>query len=124
MLEDYLYKNLTGQIIGCTFEVYKNLGFGFLEKVYEKAMMIELRAKNLKADNQSPIKVKYKGEIIGDYCADILVENKVIVELKAEKSYNKKHEAQLLNYLKATGIQLGLLLNFGENKCHPKRLVF
>ncbi len=123
-MKEYLYSDLTGQIIGCAFEVYKNLGYGFLEKVYEKAIIIELRAKNLKADNQSPIKVKYKGEVIGDYCADILVENKVIVELKVEKSYNKKHEAQLLNYLKATGLPLGLLLNFGANRCHPKRMVF
>jgi len=123
-LKEFLYSDLTGGIIGCAFEVYKNLGYGFLEKVYENAMMIELRAKNLKADNQFPIKVKYKGNIIGDYFADIFVEDTVMVELKTEKSYNKKHEAQLLNYLKATGMQLGLLLNFGANRCHPKRLVF
>ena len=89
------------------------LGYGFLEKVYEKAMMIEFRKANVPAVSQDPIKVLYEDEIIGEYFADILVDRKVIVEIKATKNLIIDHEAQLLNYLKATDIEVGLLLNFG-----------
>ncbi len=89
----------------------------------ESALMIELRLKGLQAENQKPISIFYKGESVGDYIADILVEDKVIVELKAEKEYNPKHEAQLINYLKATKLKVGLLINFGSNECKPKRIV-
>ena len=122
-MADFLFKEITHKIIGAAFEVYKELGYGFLEKVYEKALLIELRSKGLKAENQKFIRILYKDESVGDYVADILVEDKRIVELKAEKEYNTKHEAQLINYLKATQLKVGLLINFGEKLCKPKRIV-
>jgi len=94
-----------------------------LEKVYENALVLELKRRGLRVEQQVPIDVHYKGVLVGQYVADLLVEGKVIVEIKAEKAYNSKHEAQLLNYLKATGIPVGLLLNFGERRCEHKRLV-
>jgi GxxExxY protein len=94
--------------------VYNNLGAGFLEKVYEKAMEIELRKQGLVAVTQFPIKVYYDNNIIGDYFADILVENCIIVELKAINEISKVHETQLVNYLKATGLKVGLIINFGD----------
>ena len=100
------------------------LGHGFLEKVYEKALMIELRNRGLGVENQVPLKVIYKEEIIGEYFADLLVEGKVIVEIKAVKHLLKEHQAQLLNYLKATGIQVGLMVNFTKSKAEIKRMVF
>ena len=105
------------------FEVNKVLGAGFLEKVYENALLIELRNRGLKADSQVPIKVFYKGEVVGEYTADILVEEKVILELKTVEKLEKIHEAQLLNYLKATGVQVGILVNFKHTKAEIKRVV-
>jgi len=122
-MELFLFEEITHKIIGAAFNVYKELCYGFLEKVYENSLLIELRLKGLKAENQQPIRIFYKGETVGDYIADILVEEKVIVELKAEKEYNPKHEAQLINYLRATKLKVGLLINFGSNKCKPKRIV-
>jgi len=119
----FLHGEVTEQVIGAAFEVWKVLGYGFLEKVYENALMVELRLRGIAAEQQHGIDVRYKGVVIGQYAADVLVENKIVVELKAEREYNPKHEAQLLNYLKATGIKVGLLLNFGEKKCEFKRLV-
>ncbi|MBI3583122.1 MAG: GxxExxY protein [Nitrospinae bacterium] len=101
-------------LIGCAYEVYNKLGGGFLEKVYENAMMIKLKEKGLSAIQQSHVNVYFEGNLVGEYFADILVEDKVIVELKAVSELSKTHEVQLVNYLKATGIKLGLLLNFGE----------
>ena len=120
----FLFEDITREIIGAAFEVYKVLGYGFFEKVYENALLIELQLRALKVESQKPIRISYKGDSVGDYIADILVEEKVIVELKAEKEYNAKHEAQLINYLKATGLKVGLLINFGEDKCKPKRMVY
>jgi GxxExxY protein len=94
-----------------------------LEKVYENALLVELRKRGLKADSQVPIKVSYKKEVVGEYIADILVEDKVIVELKAVESLEKIHEAQLLNYLRATGIRVGLLVNMKHPKAEIKRMV-
>jgi GxxExxY protein len=93
-----------------------------LEKVYENTLVVELKLRGLAVEQQFGMDVSYKSVSVGNYAADLFVENKVIVELKAEKDYNAKHQAQLLNYLKATGIQVGLLLNFGETKCEFKRL--
>ena len=121
---NFLYEEVTREIIGAAFEVYKVFGYGFLEKVYENAMIIELRLRGVKVESQKPIRVSYKGEPVGEYIADMLVDEKVIVELKAEKEYNRKHEAQLINYLKATKLKVGLLINFGEDRCKPKRLVY
>ena len=124
MEKEFYYKELTYQIIGAAFEVYKALGYGFLEKVYENALIHELQLRGIHATDQYPIKVKYKGTEVGNYSADIIVENKVIVELKTGEAFNRVHEAQLLNYLKATGIKVGLLMNFGPEKCEYKRLVY
>jgi len=114
---------LTYQINGAIFEVNRVLGAGFLEKVYENALLIELIARGLKAENQIPIKVQYKGKEVGEYYADIVVEKQVILELKALDSLQKIHEAQLLNYLKATGYKIGLLVNFTHPKAEIKRFV-
>jgi len=122
-MELLLFEEITHKIIGAAFDVYKELGYGFLEKVYENSLLIELRLKGLKAENQQPIRIFYKGETVGDYIADILVEEKVIIELKAEKEYTPKHKAQLINYLRTTKLKVGLLINFGSNKCKPKRIV-
>ncbi len=110
---DFKYKDLTEKIIGIFYGVYNKLGYGFLEKVYENAMMIELRRAGIEAKAQMPISVMYDEATIGEYTADILVENQVIVEIKAAKALLSDHEAQLLNYLKATKIEVGLLVNFG-----------
>jgi GxxExxY protein len=120
---DFKHQELTEKIIKLFYKVYNKLGYGFLEKVYENAMMIELKKENIPASAQAPIKVIYDDEVIGDYYADILVDNKVIVELKAVRNLSGENEAQLLNYLKATGIEVGLLLNFGVRP-ELKRRVF
>jgi GxxExxY protein len=114
---------ITYAVRDAVFEVNRVLGPGFLEKVYENALLVELRKRGLKAYSQVPIKVSYKGEMVGEYIADILVEDKVIVELKAVESLEKIHEAQLLNYLRATGIQAGLLVNMKHRKAEINRMV-
>ena len=121
--QDFKYKELTEKIINIFYMVYNKLGYGFLEKVYENAIMIEFKKEGIPAVSQSPIKVFYEGEIIGDYYTDILVDNKVIVEIKASKHLVKENEAQLINYLKATNSEVGLLLNFGT-KPEIKRKAF
>ncbi len=113
-MTEYLYQELTSKIIACFYKVYNTLGFGFLEKVYENALLIELNKSGLIAERQKPIKVQYESQIVGEYFADIIVNNKVILELKAVESLIEEHELQLINYLKATKIELGLLLNFGK----------
>ena len=114
---------ITYAINGAVFEVNRILGPGFLEKVYEKALLIELKRRGLNAGSQVPIRVFYKDNTVGEYIADLLVEGKVIVELKTVEKLDKVHEAQLLNYLKATGIQVGLLVNFKHPKAEIKRMV-
>ena len=115
--------DITYEINGAVFEVNKILGPGFLEKVYENALLVELNKRGLKAKNQVPIKVFYKGEVVGDYAADLLVEDKVIVELKTVENLDKAHEAQLLNYLKATGYEIGLLVNFTHPRAEIRRFI-
>ena len=117
-LDDITYK-----INGAIFEVNRELGSGFLEKVYENALKVEIKNRGLQAENQVPIEVKYKGSTVGQYLADIIVENQVIIELKAIESLQKIHEAQILNYLKATGFKIGLLVNFTHPKAIIKRFV-
>jgi GxxExxY protein len=121
--QDFKYKELTEKIIEIFYRVYNKLGYGFLEKVYENAMMIEFKKENISAVSQSAIKVLYEGEIVGEYFADILITDKIIVEIKATKNIAEEHEAQLLNYLKATDIEVGLLLNYGP-KPNFKRKAF
>ena len=121
--QDFKHKELTEKIIKIFYRVYNKLGYGFLEKIYENAMMVEFKKEDIPAVCQSAIKVFYEGEVIGEYYADILVDNKVIVEIKTAKCLVEENEAQLLNYLKATDIEVGLLLNFGT-KPELKRKAF
>lgn len=114
---------ITYAINGAVFEVNRVLGPGFLEKVYENALLQELKERGLEARSQAPIKVSYKGSVVGEYFADILVEEKVIVEIKTVDSLGRAHEAQVLNYLKATGVHIGLLVNFRQPKAEIKRMV-
>ncbi|GAB4287298.1 MAG: GxxExxY protein [Marinilabiliales bacterium] len=122
-MNELFHKELSGKIINCFYTVYNTLGFGFLEKVYENAMMIELRENGIKAEKQKPIKVYYNEELVGEYFADIIVEDLIIIELKAAEGIVEEHELQLINYLKATDKEVGLLLNFGK-KPEFRRKIF
>ena len=117
-----LFEELTQQVIAACFEVINELGFGFLESVYEKALLVVLRQKGISAAAQVPLKVLFRGEIVGEFFADILVENKLVIELKAVRTLLPEHQAQVINYLKATGIEVGLLVNFGSPKLEVRRL--
>lgn len=119
-----LHAEITDQIIGAAFEVHGVLGYGFLESVYQKAMQVELIRRGLDCKLEEPIRVTYKGVDVGKFEADLLVNACVIVEVKIAKEYQKADEAQLLNELKATGIKVGLLINFGRAKVEFSRLVF
>ena len=117
------FKELTEKIIGCAFTVHNRMGIGFLESVYEKCMLIELRKCGLVSEAQKPITVLYEGEEVGHFVADMLIEDTVIVELKSVRALNTAHEIQLVNDLTATGKPVGLLLNFGEKKVEVARKV-
>jgi len=112
--KDLLHSDLTDKIIAAAYDVHNQLGFGFSEKVYENAMVIKLTSKGLRTAQQTSINVFFEGKLVGEYFTDILVEDTVIVELKAVAELAKAHEAQLIHYLKATGKRVGLLINFGE----------
>ena len=122
--KDYSLRPITEQLIGAAYEVHNILGYGFLERVYQKALQVELELRGVKAELEPKIKVQFKGVIVGDYAADLLVENKIIVELKTDAAYQSIHEAQLLNELRGTGMKLGFLINFGREKVEYKRMVF
>ena len=124
MDDNILYKDLSYEIVAAAIDVWKNLGYGFLEKVYENALMIELRKREISCEQQRPIKVHYDGQIVGDFIGDIIVNKEIILELKSAKGIDNAHIAQVLNYLKATGSRLGLILNFGPDKLESKRVVF
>jgi len=117
------YGDLTETIIGCAYRVYNKMGFGFLESVYEKCLLIELRKADVQAESQKPIIVFYDNEVVGEFVADIIVNDTIILELKSVKRIIKAHEVQLVNYLVATGKPVGLILNFGESKVEVKRKV-
>jgi len=117
------HEGITKKIIGCAYRVYNRMGFGFLESVYEKCLIIELRRAGLGVEPQKPISVSYDGEKVGEFTADLVVEGVVIVELKSVQRIIKAHEIQLVNYLVATGLPVGLLINFGENRVEVKRKV-
>ena len=121
---DFSLQPVTQQIIGAAFEVHNILGFGFLEKVYQRAMQVELQSRGVKVELEPKTQIQFKGIIVGDYAADLLVEGKIIVELKTDATYQSLHEAQLLNELRSTGIKLGYLINFGREKVEYKRMVF
>lgn len=116
-----LHEDVTNKILAACFEVSNELGAGFLESVYEKALLIALRDKELTAQSQVPLKVSFRNKVVGDFVADIVVENKVLIELKAVKNLMLEHQAQIINYLKATGIEIGLLINFGNSKMEFRR---
>ena len=117
------HKELTEKIIGCAYRVYNKMGYGFLESVYEKCLMIELKRAGIQAESQKPITVKYEGETVGEFIADMVVEGTVILELKSVRRIIRAHEIQLVNYLVATGTEVGLILNFSEEKVEVKRKV-
>jgi len=114
---------LSEKIIGAAFEVSNILGVGFLEKVYENALNVELKLRGVQTQQQAPLKVYYKDELVGDYFADILVEDEIIIELKTVKEFDDIHIAQCLNYLKITGLKLCLLINFSKPRVDIKRIV-
>lgn len=120
---NYKYSKLTDELINAFYDVYNTLGFGFLEKVYEKALMVELKSRNIKAESQKKIQVQYAGVTVGDYYADIIANDKVLIEIKASEKLCEEDTYQLINYLKASEMEVGLLLNFGR-KPEVKRKVF
>jgi len=122
-MDEILHKELTNKILGCFYTVYNTLGFGFLEKVYENAMMVELYKQRIYAEKQRPISVYYSESVVGEYFADIIVEDTIIIGLKAAECLIEEHELQLINYLKATDKEIGLLLNFGKRP-EFKRKIF
>jgi GxxExxY protein len=115
MMKNFPHQELTKSIIGLYYDVYNELGYGFMEKVYHNAMLIELKKRGFEIDNQKKLNVLYKNEIVGEYIPDIIVNNKVILELKTVEYLLDIHENQLLNYLKATDCEVGILLNFGKD---------
>jgi len=114
---------VTETIIGCAYRVYNKMGFGFLESVYEKCLLIELRKAGLDTESQKPITVYYDDETVGEFVADIIVNDTIILEMKSVRRVIKAHEVQLVNYLVATGKPVGLILNFGERKVEVKRKI-
>ncbi len=123
-MPELLHKETTGKIVGAAFEVYNTLGYGFLASVYRQSMQVELLGANALCETERRIDVLYKGTNVGVYRADLFVDERVIVEVKVAKEYNRADEAQLLNELKATGIKVGMLLNFGRERVEFKRMVF
>jgi GxxExxY protein len=121
-IQDFLHKELTEKIIEACLEVMTELGSGFLESVYEKSLLIALSQKGIAARSQVPLKVIFRGEVVGEYFADVLIEDTIIIELKTVKALLPEHQAQVINYLKATGKDLGLLINFGTPRLEVKRL--
>ena len=119
-----LHRDVTEKIIGAAFEVHRELGYGFLERVYERSMQVELIKRGSTAEIEKRVQVQYKQVVVGDYDSDLIVNGCVLVELKVNPQYDRRDEAQLLNVLKATGIRVGLLVNFGRLKVEYKRLVF
>ena len=118
----YKYQEITSQIINSAHTVHNTLGYGFLEKVYHKSLVIELRKRGFFVESEKPIKIEYENQIVGEYFADIVVDNKIIVEAKAVSEYSALFEAQLLNYLKAMHLEVGLIINFGPS-VQVKRMV-
>ncbi len=119
-----LHREVTERIIGAAFEVHGELGYGFLERVYERSLQVELLRRGSAAEIEKRVQVRYKDIVVGDYDSDLIVDGCVLVELKVNPQYDRRDEAQLLNVLKATGLKVGLLVNFGRTKVEYKRLVF
>ena len=121
--KDYSLEPVTRELIGAAFEVHNVLGYGFLERVYQRAMQVELTLRGVKVELEPKLQVHFKSVIVGDYAADLLVEDRIVVELKTDPEYQSAHEAQLLNELKGTRTRLGFLINFGRVKVEYKRMV-
>jgi len=121
--DEILYKDLAYKIVGLAMRVHRKLGYGFLEKVYENALMVLFRREGIEAKQQAPITVYFEEEVVGNYYADILVEDKVILEIKSVEKIIDAHIAQSLNYLKATGLRLAIILNFSKEKLEYKRII-
>lgn len=120
---EIVYKELSYQVMAAIYEVHSTLGSGYPENIYEEALCKELKARDIAYQRQKPIEVSYKGDKVGDYRLDLVIEGKIILELKAVSELNDVFEAQLYSYLKATGLKLGLLVNFGKKKVEYKRIV-
>jgi GxxExxY protein len=118
------HKEVTQAVIGAAFEVHNHLGYGFLHRVYQRALQVELARRNLRTDWEKRVNVHYKDVVVGDYDADPIVDECVLIEVKIAPQYDKRDEAQLLNVLKATRLKLGILINFGRNKVEHRRLIF
>ena len=123
MEREILFKKLSYEIVGAAIRVWKTLGYGFLEKVYENALAIELEKHGMAFEQQRPIKVYYGGKLVGEYVADFIVDGKIILELKSSKGIEDAHIAQTLNYLKATDLRLAVILNFGPERLAHKRVI-
>lgn len=123
VLDDYKHSEITSKIIGCAISVHNALGAGFIEKVYENALSLELTIQGHSVKQQHPIAVYYRDLVVGEYTADLVVDDKVIVELKAVTSLAPIHEVQLVHYLRATGMEVGLVLNFGQSLTHKRKFV-
>ena len=117
-------KLISERVISCAFEVSNTLGAGFLEKVYENALCVEFGRTGIPYSRQQQYGIEYKSKIVGNYIADIVVDNKLLIELKALSALNRDHEAQVMNYLKASGLSVGLLINFGTSRIGMKRIVW
>ncbi len=115
------YEDITQEIIGSAYQVHNQLGFGFLESVYKKAIIIELTKKNLKVEHEKPLKVYYDNQVVGEFYVDLFIEDEIIVELKSVRGLMKEHEVQLVNYLNVLNKEIGLLINFGESGVQVKR---
>ena len=122
-MTEILYKDLSYKIVGFAMDVHRQLGYGYLEKVYENAMMVLLHRGGIEAKQQHPVLVHFEGVVVGNYVADILVHDSIILELKSMDRITDVHRAQTLNYLKATGLRLGIILNFGKTRLEQERLV-
>jgi|APLak6261663012_1056037.scaffolds.fasta_scaffold06667_2 GxxExxY protein len=122
--KEFLYKELSYKIVGLAMEIHKKLGSGFLEKVYENSLMVLFERENIQIKQQFPINVNFENKIVGNYIADIVVDDKIIIEIKAVESLNNVHKAQLINYLKATGFKVGILLNFGSQSLEHQRFIY
>jgi GxxExxY protein len=121
---EIIYKDLSYKIVGLAMDVHNELGYGFLEKVYENALMLLFREVGIKAEQQKTVSVFFRNQIVGEYCADIIVDNKILLEVKSVEYIVPAHRSQILNYLKATRFRLGLLINFGKETLEHERFVF
>ncbi len=115
------FEDITREVIGAAFQIFKTLGFGFLESVYKRAMIIELSKRGLKAEQEKPLKVDYQDQVVGDFFIDLFVQDEIVVELKSIQSIAKEHEVQLVNYLNGVKKEVGLLINFGPSGVQVKR---